>query len=134
LVGTTGLAAQEKANGEIHVAQLAATNANIAATIANNSALDAEKEVRSARDEAKAANDQLARQIRNTSKETNAAILNLGAETKASIKAVSVGPPPRRIPPENRAQLIRFLSEKPAKARISAIINDAKAFRFAQDW
>ncbi|HKW61255.1 MAG TPA: hypothetical protein VJN89_01805 [Candidatus Acidoferrum sp.] len=139
-VGLTGWLAerasssQEKANQETHNAQIAATNANVSATNANNSALAAEQEVKDARDEAKTANDQLAQLISKKSKETNVAILNLGAETKASIKAVTVGPPPRRIPQENRAQLIRFLSGKPAKVRISALVNDPEAYRFAQDW
>ncbi len=126
--------AQDRANDKIGQAVTAATNANAAATNANNSVLVAQKEVKSARDEAKAAKDELARLINKSSKQTATAILNLGAETKSSIKAIAVGTPPRRIPSDSRTQLIRLFSGKPARVRISAIPNDAEAFRFAQDW
>jgi small basic protein len=49
---------------------------------------------------------------------------------------VTINPvqPPRRIPSESRAGLVRFFSERPAKVSISVIVNDPEAYRFAQDW
>lgn len=127
--------AQEKATGKIMEAVTAATNANTAATNANNSAVAAQKEVTSARSEAKVAKDELTRLISKTSKETTTAILKLGTETEASFKAIgTLAPSPRRIPRENLAELIRYFSSKPAKARIESIGNDVEAYRFAQDW
>jgi len=130
-----GSNAQENATAKITEAVTAATNANTAATNANNSVLVAQKDVKDARDEARVAKDELAQLINKSSKETTTAILNLSTKTESSFKAIgSLTPPPRRIPTENRVQLIRFFSTKPAKVRIEAIANDAEAYRFAQDW
>ncbi len=127
--------AQETASGKITQAVTAATNANTAATNANNSALAAQQDVKTARDEARTAKDDLARLINRTSKETGTAILKLSTETQSSFKAIgTLSPAPRRIPPEHRAELIRFLSTKPSKVRIEAIASDVEAYRFAQDW
>jgi len=60
--------------------------------------------------------------------------LKIGTDTETSIKAISSGPPPRRIPAEKRAALIQFLGGRPGRVKISAIANDAEAYRFAQDW
>lgn len=126
--------AQEAANNEISIAVSAATSANTAATNANNAAVAAEKETESASSEARKANEELSMQINQRSKETNAAILKVGTDTETSIKAISAGPVPRRISPENRTKLIAFLAMKPATVSISAIANDAEAYRFAEDW
>ena len=88
-----------------------------------------------ARDEARTAKDDLARPINRTSKETGTAILKLSTETQSSFKAIgTLSPPPRRIRPEHRPEIIRFLSTKPSKVRIEAIASDVEAYRFAQDW
>ena len=127
--------AQETASGKITEATVAATNANTAATNANNAATKAQQETKEARDEARTAKDELTKLISKSSKETATAILKLGTETQSSFKAIgTLSPPPRRIPPEHRAELIRFFSGKPSKARIEAIANDGEAYRFAQDW
>lgn len=126
--------AQQIASQELIKAVTESTNSNVSATNANNSALAALGEMKKARDEARAAKDELARLISKSSKETTTAILNLGTETRASIRAAAIGLPPRRIPSENRAQLIRFFSEKRARVQISALANDAEAFQFSQDW
>jgi len=126
--------AQEQATNRISEAVTAATNANIAATNANNSSLAAQEDVREARGEARTAKDELAGLINKTSKQTTTAILKLSTETESSFKAIGTAPPARRIPPEHRAELIRFFSIKPSKVRIEAITNDVEAYRFAQDW
>jgi len=127
--------AQDRANEKIGQAATAATNANTAATNANNSALAAQNDVKNARDEARTAKDELSRLINKKSKETTTAILKLSTETESSFKAIgTLAPPPRRIPPEHRTEIIRYLATKPSKARIEAIASDVEAYRFAQDW
>ncbi|HEY3302613.1 MAG TPA: hypothetical protein VGL70_03650 [Candidatus Binatia bacterium] len=43
-------------------------------------------------------------------------------------------PPPRRIPPDKRAEIVALLKRKPAKVSVSATQNNAEAYQFAQDW
>lgn len=126
--------AQDKATSKISEAVTQATNANTAATNANNAAVASEKETEAASAEARKANENLSKLINQRSRETNTAIVKMGTDTETSIKAIAVGPPPRRIPPEKRAALIQYLSERPAKIKISAVASDAEAYRFAQDW
>jgi hypothetical protein len=127
--------AQEKSTAAIYRSVDEATQANIAATNANNSVHDAQKDVQAARAEANTAKRELSQLIDKRSKETSTAILKLSTETESSFKAIgTLTAPPRRIPPEHRAELIRFFSAKPATVRIKAIVNDAEAYRFAQDW
>jgi hypothetical protein len=126
--------AQDKATAKISEAVTQATNANTAATNANNAAVASEKETEAASAEARKANESLSSLINQRSRETNTAIVKVGADTETSIKAIAFGPPSRRIPPEKRTELIKYLSERPAKVKISALANDAEAYRFAQDW
>jgi hypothetical protein len=42
--------------------------------------------------------------------------------------------PPRRISAESKPEIIRILSEKSGKVRVSAITGDPESFDFAQDW
>jgi hypothetical protein len=44
------------------------------------------------------------------------------------------GAPPRRIPPDKRAQIISTLARWPAKVQVLAVINSAEAYDFALDW
>jgi hypothetical protein len=126
--------AQDKATAKISEAVTQATNANTAATNANNAAVASEKETEAASAEARKANESLSKLINQRSHETNTAIVKLGTDTETSIKAISTGPPPRRIPAEKRDELIQYLAGRPAKVKISAIANDLEAYRFAQDW
>jgi hypothetical protein len=126
--------AQDKAAAKISEAVTQATNANTAATNANNAAIASEMETEAASTEARKANESLSRLINQRSQETNTAIVKMGTETETSIKAISVGQPGRRIPPDKRAELIQYLSGKPAKVKITAVVSDAEAYRFAQDW
>jgi hypothetical protein len=137
---------QNSTTARINEAVTAATNANVAATNANTAATNAQQEVKAARDDERKAKDELARLISKSSTETNTAILKLGSQTDASIKAMgtqtqeslkAISPlatPPRRIPTENRNEIIRFLSVTPATASIGVIGQDAEAYRFAEDW
>jgi hypothetical protein len=43
-------------------------------------------------------------------------------------------PPARRIALERRAEIVAILARTPAKVKILAIMNNAEAFQFAQDW
>jgi hypothetical protein len=43
-------------------------------------------------------------------------------------------PPPRRIPPDKRAEIVAILKRRPAKIQVLAIIGNAEAYQFAQDW
>jgi hypothetical protein len=113
--------AQDKATTKISEAVTQATNANSAATNANTAAVASEKETEAASVEARKANESLSRLINQRSRETNTAIVKVGTETETSIKAISIGPTPRRIPPEKRDELIRFLAQKPATVAISAL-------------
>jgi hypothetical protein len=139
-VGLTGWLAQRSSNAQaratskISEAVTQATNANAAATNANNAAVVSEKETETASAEARQATESLSKLINQRSRETNTAIVKVGTETETYIKAIPTGPPPRRIPPEKRDELIKYLSERPAKVSISATASDAEAFRFAQDW
>ena len=45
-----------------------------------------------------------------------------------------ISKPDRRIKPEDKAQLITWLSQYPAKVSVSAIQGSREAFTFAQDW
>jgi len=42
--------------------------------------------------------------------------------------------PPRRIPPDKRAEIVAILKRRPAKISVSAIQNNDEAYQFAQDW
>lgn len=42
--------------------------------------------------------------------------------------------PPRRIPPDKRAEIVALLKRRPAKVSVSATQNNAEAYQFAQDW
>ncbi len=130
-VNTTQLIAATKAATD---ANTSATNANNAATAAQNAATSAQKETAKAHADATKASGELQGLVNKRSKETTAAILNLGTETQLSIKSIAAGPPPRRIPKESREELINFFSRKPSTVRISAIANDIEAYRYAQDW
>jgi hypothetical protein len=55
----------------------------------------------------------------------------IGSGNQVTINAAL---PPRRIPPENRQQLIQFFSEVPSRVRILSIANDAETYQFAYDW
>jgi hypothetical protein len=43
-------------------------------------------------------------------------------------------PPPRRIPPDKRAEIVAILKRRPAKIQVLAIQGNAEAYDFAQDW
>lgn len=130
-VNTARLVAATKAATD---ANISATNANNAATAAQNAASAAQNETSKAHADATKASNELQRLVNKRSKETAAAILNLGTETQLSLKSIASAPPPRRIPKENREALIKFFSQMPSTVKMSAIANDIEAYRFAQDW
>jgi hypothetical protein len=42
--------------------------------------------------------------------------------------------PDRRIPPDKRSEIVTILARQPATVSVLAIMNNAEAFQFAQDW
>jgi len=43
-------------------------------------------------------------------------------------------PPPRRVPTEKKDEIAAILARRPGRVRVSAVINNAEAYQFAQDW
>lgn len=125
---------QTSINQEMRSVVAEATGANTAATQANNSVLTYQTELNKAQEEERKAKDDLKNLITKTSAEASKEITELGAQTQATIKSLSLRAPARRIPSAERAKIIRFLAQKHSIVQISCIANNKEAWRFAQDW
>ena len=72
--------------------------------------------------------------ILNSTQRNEIATKDISRKLDLILKEISKRPTPRRIPSDKRAEIVATLARRPAKISVSAILHDAEAYQFAEEW